>query len=373
MTNLYYSWLYGFGATIFPKSGAVSIYYNAAIGPVNWKECEYQTVPLSRALNWDRGDALYEGQILHFRISDHAILRVSVDRYLKDDGLYTGTADYVVCFPKESIKGTVFRCPVCGRPGPFPFKGETSGTLYADNTITYSDRFSRLVDIVRVKCQSCLFDSHLKSFDITEWQEMARLGPELRDLFEHQCSSETIAAPTWEDPRQSMLHPFLHSKKRKLGLIKFLLEPGESSEPATEFLWADALDDGTFRLRNTPFMAKGVAKGDIITAVLDGDLDLRFESIQKDGGRFTTVVTILPGNDSMHYALERFLRDDPAFQYEPAYNNKWSISYPPELLKPLWDFLERGEGSWVYVTSKCPSGDQLAALLELGSPATGSE
>lgn len=68
--------------------------------------------------------------------------------------------------------------------------------------------------------------------------------------------------------------------------ITIELEPHSLHACATERLWADQLDRGVFRLRNSPFYAYGLSFGDIVLAV-EGELGWTFVQVVKHSGHST--------------------------------------------------------------------------------------
>jgi hypothetical protein len=75
------------------------------------------------------------------------------------------------------------------------------------------------------------------------------------------------------------------SKKEKLDKIYFDLEEDWHGHK-TESLWAERLDNGSFRLRNVPFYAKGVSCEDIIEVKKVDNLNI-FNKVIKGGGHST--------------------------------------------------------------------------------------
>jgi len=79
---------------------------------------------------------------------------------------------------------------------------------------------------------------------------------------------------------------------RPLVRIVFALPEGEKA--GTETLWAEALDDGVFKLRNTPLYVEGVSYDDTIEALPDRGGMLVFTRVLGRGGHSTYRVMIRP-------------------------------------------------------------------------------
>jgi len=90
--------------------------------------------------------------------------------------------------------------------------------------------------------------------------------------------------------------------------IEFRLEVDEEGYPpiSVESLNAQPIEDGAFEILNTPFFAENVAYADTVTATLQQDGSLLFESVVKFSG--FRAISIILLDDSLDAHLLDLLR-----------------------------------------------------------------
>lgn len=88
--------------------------------------------------------------------------------------------------------------------------------------------------------------------------------------------------------------------------IVFNLDVVDDYPPVgAERMWAEALPDGTFRVRNIPFYSHEVCLHDEVSATHSGEGLLHFEAMVKPSGNSTVrVIFFAAGYDSMLAVLE---------------------------------------------------------------------
>jgi hypothetical protein len=62
---------------------------------------------------------------------------------------------------------------------------------------------------------------------------------------------------------------------------------------ATETLWVESIDEGIYRIDNVPFLARGIAVGDLVEGDLTSSEMLRFVRKLSSGGHFTVQLITL--------------------------------------------------------------------------------
>jgi len=78
--------------------------------------------------------------------------------------------------------------------------------------------------------------------------------------------------------------------------VTFHLDPQEWHGSATERLWAEALGEGRYRLRNSPFYAFDVSAEDVVLAREEGGA-LEFSAVVARGGHSTYRLILTKGMD----------------------------------------------------------------------------
>lgn len=104
--------------------------------------------------------------------------------------------------------------------------------------------------------------------------------------------------------------------------------------PADDFLWAEPLGSGRFRIESCPFFAYGVSRDDVVRAVEDSGEDApRLEDVLEKGGHRTLRLALAPqvdlGDSSIQGLLERLL--ELGCTHEALRPKLVAIDVPPEV------------------------------------------
>ncbi|MHA6823919.1 DUF4265 domain-containing protein [Ralstonia pseudosolanacearum] len=120
---------------------------------------------------------------------------------------------------------------------------------------------------------------------------------------------------------------------------------------SSELLWAEALADGTMRVLNTPFFAKGLSYGDVISINVESD-GIFFNSVVSSGGHSTYRLIL---NESIDDATFKGRWSDFAelgctyesFLLGVAY--MYAIDVPPSVdVIKVYSLLEAGEQNEIW-------------------------
>jgi hypothetical protein len=138
--------------------------------------------------------------------------------------------------------------------------------------------------------------------------------------------------------------------------IDFLLEPDADGYPpaSVETIWAVDLGDGTYRLDNTPFFAKGVSAEDVVEApITDGRPT--FSIVLRRGGHSTVRVVVFdPTKVADTRAMLAGLGASSELSHIPQLI---SVDIPPEArLEEILRVLAAGESGdrWTYEGADLP-------------------
>jgi len=88
-------------------------------------------------------------------------------------------------------------------------------------------------------------------------------------------------------------------------LVSLEREPGGEG-PEDEWLWAEPLGSGRYRLESTPFFAYGLSHGDVVRAAGEADLP-RFDGVERKSGHRTLRVALDGDLDVDRPTVQRFL------------------------------------------------------------------
>jgi Domain of unknown function (DUF4265) len=140
------------------------------------------------------------------------------------------------------------------------------------------------------------------------------------------------------------------------------LESGAWHGHALEKLWAERVGDGRYRLRNTPFYAKGLSFEDVV-----------FAEVRADGQLVVSGVSLYGGHSTYRLAPKASL-EDVAFRsawaplqatgcsFEGVGGRLLAVDVPPQAnIQQVYDLLQRGEddGVWEFEEGHC--GHSLSA------------
>jgi hypothetical protein len=90
-------------------------------------------------------------------------------------------------------------------------------------------------------------------------------------------------------------------------LVPLDREPGDAG-PEDEWLWAEPLGNGRYRLESAPFFAYGLSRGDVVRAPGEGELP-RVEQLDAKSGHRTLRVALDPDWDLDRPELQRFVAE----------------------------------------------------------------
>ena len=116
--------------------------------------------------------------------------------------------------------------------------------------------------------------------------------------------------------------------------IRVALDHAAETGPADDFLWAEPLGSGRFRIESCPFFAYGVSRDDVVLAVeMAGEDAPRLEDVLEKGGHRTLRLALDPGIDladsSVQGLLERLL--ELGCTHEALRPKLVAIDVPPQV------------------------------------------
>lgn len=128
-----------------------------------------------------------------------------------------------------------------------------------------------------------------------------------------------------------------------------LLEQEEEDYPPVDYeeLWTLPLGEGLYRIENIPFFARGLARGDIVSAVEEEDA-LVFQRVIEPSGH-STIRLVVYNADTVPAVVERFERQGCGS--EITFTKLVALDVPPSVsLQALRERLDLGftQGQWDY-------------------------
>ena len=114
-------------------------------------------------------------------------------------------------------------------------------------------------------------------------------------------------------------------------MVSLEREPGGSG-PEDEWLWAEPLGSGRFRIESTPFFAYGLSHGDVVLATEATDLP-RLEEVERKSGHRTLRVALDAAWDLDRSEIQQFLDDLLALgcAYEAMPPKLAALDVPPDV------------------------------------------
>ncbi len=114
-------------------------------------------------------------------------------------------------------------------------------------------------------------------------------------------------------------------------LVPLESDPG-SDGPEDEWLWAEPLGAGRYRVESTPFFAYGVSYGDVVRAASGVEMP-EFTEVERKSGHRTLRVALDAGWDLDRAEIQRILEDLLALgcTYEAMPPKIIALDVPPEL------------------------------------------
>lgn len=128
-----------------------------------------------------------------------------------------------------------------------------------------------------------------------------------------------------------------------------LLEQEDDDYPPVDYeeLWTTPLGEGLYRIENIPFFARGIARGDIVSAV-EEDGNLMFGEVVEQSGH-STIRLIIYNEYAVPAIIERFLNQ--GCEAETTFTKLVALDVPPEVnLEDIREKLDLGytQGQWDY-------------------------
>jgi hypothetical protein len=128
-----------------------------------------------------------------------------------------------------------------------------------------------------------------------------------------------------------------------------LLEQDNADYPPVDYeeLWTTPLGEGLFRVENIPFFARGIARGDIVSAGVE-DEDLIFQEVAEQSGH-STIRLIVYNEHAVPAIVERFLNQ--GCDAETTFTKLVALDVPPEVsMETIKEKLDLGytQGQWDY-------------------------
>lgn len=91
-------------------------------------------------------------------------------------------------------------------------------------------------------------------------------------------------------------------------LIRIRVPLDGSGDPADDWLWAEALGSGRFRIESCPFFAYGLSRDDVVVAASPGpDESPRLEHVVEKSGHRTLRAALDPAVDASHPRVQDLL------------------------------------------------------------------
>ncbi len=115
-------------------------------------------------------------------------------------------------------------------------------------------------------------------------------------------------------------------------LLVSLEREGAGDGPEDEWLWAEPLGSGRYRLESTPFFAYGLSHGDVVRADEAPDM-LRLSEVERKSGHRTLRIALDAAWDLDRVEVHRFLDDLLAMgcTYEAMPPKIVGLDVPPEV------------------------------------------
>src|SRR5258706_2079925 len=89
-------------------------------------------------------------------------------------------------------------------------------------------------------------------------------------------------------------NPELRAAVDEKPLVRISFELPPTEQAGSETLWAEKLDDGMYKLRNTPLLVEGLSYDDTVEAELDEAGILKFKNVLGRGWHSTYRIMVRP-------------------------------------------------------------------------------
>lgn len=133
--------------------------------------------------------------------------------------------------------------------------------------------------------------------------------------------------------------------------IRFTLNPENQQGYEVENLWAEPLQDGTFRILSSPFFVFGISFQDVVKATREADV-LQFAGIVRRGGHSTYRVFLQEGHTIHDSIFKQYW--GPIFNQgatlENANDQFAAVDIPPgNDVSTIYRLLKEGEDANIWV------------------------
>jgi hypothetical protein len=155
------------------------------------------------------------------------------------------------------------------------------------------------------------------------------------------------------------------TKPAGLQEVAFYPAEGPDAYPYVEFLWAEPLGEGLFRIRTTPFTVDGIALGDVVET--EEDPELHFVALREQSGHSALRIHVEPEvTAEMFFSALGALGCAHARTREPRY---FALDVPAsvaitDVLDHLSDGQDAGRCDWDAGSISRVHGAQLRAVMD---------
>ena len=151
----------------------------------------------------------------------------------------------------------------------------------------------------------------------------------------------------------------LHSEKkeeRRLARVRFRLAENDWHGVGSERLWAEELSPGKFKLRNSPFYARGVSLADVVSTTWAADGGNDFVAAVARGGHSTYRIFAKHDVESSDFLETWRLLERIGCTFEKATGHLIAVDVPATTdIHETYRLLQLGEerGAWEFEEGHC--------------------
>ncbi len=138
--------------------------------------------------------------------------------------------------------------------------------------------------------------------------------------------------------------------------VTFSLEPGAWHGHATERLWAEVVAGNRYRLRNSPFFARGVSVEDVVFAETGTDGQRVFAGTSLAGGHSTYRLMLKVAVDSEVFRARWLPLERQGCSFEGVKGKLLAVDVPPKAdIHGVYALLQTGAeaGVWDFEEGHC--------------------
>jgi hypothetical protein len=121
-------------------------------------------------------------------------------------------------------------------------------------------------------------------------------------------------------------------------------------------MWAQKVSDNRYRLRNSPYFARGVSFEDVVFAELDPQEELIFTGVSLRSGHSTYRIILKVELDSLQFREHWAPLEKDGCTFEGAREKLLAVDVPPRAdIYGVYALLQRGEnaGAWEFEEGHC--------------------